>query len=185
MTLDQTLGELEGSSGITTLDHEKFNTAKEIADINIAIAEARTTLAALGASREAFLTGREQEAIARIKKVLDESKDVLDDIDRNHHELSSYRVELKHHADVLRTWHDQLLADMETLKETFARADAALEKKRASVGALVIQLRTERTQVAEDRKQLKREEQQIAEAWRQIKDRREAFERAWAELASK
>lgn len=76
---------------MTTLDHEQFEGAKILAEIGTKIAAGNAALALLETGKSDFLNGRAAEAETRIKEVLEQSKDLLAEIDKNYSALVRYR----------------------------------------------------------------------------------------------
>lgn len=167
------------------LAYETFNAAKELSDINLAIADGRSTLSAITDDTEIYLKAREADAHKRVDKVLTESRDALQEINKNYEELKAYGNELRAYALTLTGFHDNLIALGKDFRERVELADLELTVKGTQVQDVFQQARIERAQVTEDRKQLGRERAQISEAWKEVSDRREAFERAWEELKAK
>ncbi len=160
-----------------TLKQEEYNTAKALASMQVELAAGRAAILKLEKDKKEYLALRETEVHERVAKVLAESRDALEQITKNHDELSHYGDELKAQATDLnnlstqivtlsqhfRAWMDQEGKKIENL--FMAIADEKKLLKSVSIG------------IFEDRKQLERERATIAEEWRLLEDRRGLLER--------
>lgn len=166
----------------TTLDQEKFDTLKELAEMQTSLSNARAELKKLKDTTDEYLVVREQEAEARVIKVLKESRDALDEVSKNHNELSAYSNELKAYANELKDLSTGITDLFKDFNKRVKEAEKDIEKNQEIVTDILQKIKIERVQVNEDRKQLKSEQHEIDEQNRLLKDRREALERAWDEL---
>lgn len=86
----------------TFLPHEQFEGAKVLAEIGVKIAAGRAELATLEKDKEQFLEGRAQDAIERVNRVLEGSRQLIGEIGKYHDELVGYRREVEGFlADIL------------------------------------------------------------------------------------
>jgi len=165
-----------------TLSQEKFNTLKELADVQTNVALCRAELLKLKETTEEYMVVREKEAEDRVTKVLKESREALDETTNNQRELLTYNKELQAYANELK----KSAFDIMTLFEDFGRrmkeADEDLKEGQIHVTELLTKIKIERVQVQEDRKLLQGEREEMTQANRLLDDRRKALERAWAEL---
>ncbi len=165
-----------------TLSQEKFNTLKELADVQTNVALNRAELLKLKETTEEYMVVREKEAEDRVIKVLKESRDALDETTINQRELSSYNRELQAYANELH----KSASDIMTLFADFGKrmdiADKDIEEGNKHVSELLTKIKIERVQVREDRKQLNRERNALEKEFRLLVDRRQTLDRAWNEL---
>ena len=165
-----------------TLEEEKFNIIKELADIHQSISNGHVELAKLKETTEEYMHLREVEAEDRVIKVLKESRDALEETSKNHTELTIYSNDLQSYAHELHG----LTIDITTLFKDFnarmKEAEEDMKKNEVIVADVLQKIKIERVQVQEDRKMLNTERKQTAEENRLLDDRRKALERAWDEL---
>lgn len=107
-----------------TLDHEKFEALKELADIGAQIAEGRDFLATLQKNKEAFLDERSKELSTRIQATLAESKDSILEINKFQDELVKYRKDTGTYLDSLRYFNERVL---ETSKAINSEVDSVIQ----------------------------------------------------------
>jgi hypothetical protein len=100
------------------LDHEKFETVKELSALGIQVAEAGGLLAKLKGQLEEFYKEREAEAQKRVQAVLDAGKSVLA-------EAATYFDAFKGYLETTRKIREDvtnMLATLSTLREQYQKA---------------------------------------------------------------
>lgn len=165
-----------------TLTQEKFNTLKELADVQTNVALNRAELLKLKEATEEYMVVREKEAEERVIKVLKQSREALDETTINQRELLTYNQELQAYANELKQSAFDIMALFEDFGRRMKEADEDLKEGHTHVSELLTKIKIERVQVKEDRKQLQAEREEMTQANRLLDDRRKALERAWAEL---
>jgi chromosome segregation ATPase len=167
---------------MTTLDQEKFNTAKELADMHANLSDARVEFLKLKESTEEYMVVREHEAEERVAKVLKESREALEETSKNHDELTRFSSELKAYAIEIKGLSTDITTLFKDFGEKMNEADEDIKKNSQIVSDILKKIKIERVQVQEDCKQLERERKEISEGKRLLKDRQESLEKAWGEL---
>ena len=165
-----------------TLDQEKFDTLKELAELQTSISTGRAELKKLEETTQEYMVVREGEAEGRVLKVLEKSREALDEATDNHKELKSYNSELQAFAIELKATATAVTALFGDFGEKMDQADKNMETKHSAVSDILTEIKIERVQVTEDRKQLKRERAEVAEATKLLKDRRAVLQRGFDEL---
>lgn len=164
------------------LEHEKFNMVKELADISTNISNARVELTKLRETTDEYLDLREKEAQERVVKVFKESREALEEVSKNHKELTDFNGELKAYANTLKAISTDIIALFENFNGRMERAGEDMKKNQEIVTDILTKIKIERVQVQEDRKLLVAEMREVEEQHRLLKDKREVLDRAWAEL---
>lgn len=170
---------------MTTLDQEKFNTAKELAEISGNLSIARAELKKVQDTTEEYMVGREKEAEERVLKVLKESREALEEVSKNHKDITIFGSETKAYADTLKTIANEIIALFGDFTTRMSKADADMAEHQKIVTEILNLIKVERVQVQEDRKLLAADKKEIEDGFRLLKDRREALDRAWKELERK
>lgn len=164
------------------LEAEKFKLVQELVAIQDNITNARNGLTAIQKQTNDYIIAREEEARGRVNKVLEASKDALEETRKNHEELSAYRQELKQFADSI-SQATILLTDISgSFRKDLDVAEAMMASRYDEMQEILKNARIERVAIEEDRKQLKRESYRIQEETRLLADRRGVLERGFAEL---
>ncbi len=173
------------ANDMETLDQEKFSTVKALAEMQVQISEGGAALLKLKESEKEYLEMREKEVHERVAKVLAESRDALEQITKNHDELSHYGDDLKAQAIDLHTLSTQIVALSQHFREWMELETKKIDKTFMEIAEEKKQLKALSIGIVEDRKQLKREGATIAEEMRLLVDRRGLLERGFAELNRK
>ncbi len=130
------------------LDHDSFEGAQVLAEIGANIARGRAELTALEEGKEAFLDERAAETTARIKAVLAQSHDLLEEISKNHSELVGFRDEVGRFADDARS----LIQAIEGWKAAYdteiAARRAQLDEQAAQNAAALVVIKAQRALLA-------------------------------------
>ena len=164
------------------LDQEKFDTMKELVDMQTNLSNGRATLKKLEETTEVYMITREVEAEERVLKVLRESCDVLEEININHKELSGYNQKLQAYANEL----DEIASTITTLfkdfNEKMREVDDDVKKHFKSFNELQKRIKLDQIHIREDNKQLDRDRNEIRDGFRFLKDRRKLLNDGFAEL---
>lgn len=167
------------------LEQEKFDTVKELAEVQTNLSLAQAELKNLEDTTEEYMVVREKEAEERILKVLKESRDALDEATNNHKELTGYNSELKAYATELK----QLATDITTLFKDFNdrmdQADKDMEAQREHILETSNQAKVLLTSIKANREVLVLEKADIRDQWRLLKDRQQLLKDGFDELKAK
>lgn len=170
---------------VISLDHERFEGAKELAAISTKIAEGRALIAALKTEKDFFLQERDDEMRERIELVLAESEDLIRKIGENHDDLVAYRRMVDAYIGDIRAFHDRVVAFSASSEEYFKEATKKLD-------AVLEAIREERKKNTQEkslldgaREGIEQERRELAERTRKVKDDEGRLARAWKELETK
>jgi len=170
---------------MTTLDQEKFNTAKELAEISGNLSTARAELKKLEETTGEYMIGREKEAEERVLKVLRESREALEEVSKNHKEITIFSGETKAYAATLKTIANEIIALFEDFTARMHKADEDMAEHQKALTETLNLIKVERVQVQEDRKLLEADRKDLEDGFRLLKDKRDVLDRAWSELEKK
>lgn len=169
---------------MTTLDHEQFEGAKVLAEIGTKIAEGRALLITLDASKETYLEEREKEALERVAKALESSKELLTEIGSNHSELEGFRTQVGEIVSEVRT----LLEDIAKFREAFQKyisdERGALTEKQRKIDEALIEIRKGRSLLDAQQLDIQNQKREIGTSKKALRDEWAALERASAEIKS-
>lgn len=167
------------------IEQEKFDSLKELSEIQMQIAQGRSLILALGVELEQHMKLREDEALDRVAKVLKESQEALQKISLNHQSLAAYRSELQAYAIELQGFSSTLSALFQDFSKRMSEADADMKVHHKDVSEVLRQIKVERVSIEEDRKQLARERQQTNDGMKLLASQRAALQSAWDHLKVK
>lgn len=167
------------------LDHEQFDGAVELAEINRKIAEGRALIADLHASKDTVLEEQERAIIERVQRVLTNSHDLLRRIGDNHDELVKYRRETEQYVSDLRYFVESVMGykrDFDLYaNEQHKKLDAReqeIEGQKSENQKLSENLKTQSGDLAKGRAQLSIDQRRVIDGW-------ETLKRATEELKTK
>ncbi len=125
------------------LDHEKFQTVKELADLGVQVAGTRALLRQLKSETEEYLKEREGMAVERVKTVLKASMSLLKEADQY---LETFRIFLTTTGSI-REDIGEMVASLSALREETATYSSEFNKY----------VKEKTAQIAEDSKHIKLE----------------------------
>lgn len=167
------------------LDKEQFEGAKVLAEIGAKIAAGRAALTELESGKRDFLDGREAEAIARVGKVLANSKELLAEVSKYHSELVGYRIELEGFLEKVL----YLVQSVETWKADFDREigekNKEIDQKLSQNEALIVEIKGQRALLAGETTAIKGKRAALEEDMVKIRDEWATLGRAAKEINSK
>lgn len=99
-----------------SLDHEKFNSLKELSEIQAKIAEGRALLASLEEHKEDFLANRAKELALRINQALHDSREYIAEINQHNDELVKYRRQCDDYIESLRYFSEFVMGISNSLR---------------------------------------------------------------------
>jgi chromosome segregation ATPase len=170
---------------MTTLDQEKFDTLKELAEMQTAISQGNAELRKLKETTEEYLVVREGEAEQRVIEVLKKSREALEATTSNHDELSSYKGELNAFANELSELSSGIAALFKDFNTRVREADKDMEDHLVAVGEVLKQTKVAKSDVESQRKVLALERAEIRDGWRLLKDRQQTLKEGFEELKAK
>lgn len=168
-----------------TLDQEKFDTLKELADVQSNISLGRAELLKLKGATEEYMTVREEEAEKRVLRVLKESRDALEETSNNHKELSTYNSELQAYANELKGLTSNIITLFKDFNIKMDEAEKDMEKHYKAVSEVLKQSKVVHSAIRSDRKVLDLERAEIRDGWRLLKDRQQTLKEGFEELKAK
>lgn len=154
-----------------TLDHEKFEGIKELAEISTKISAGTAALAALQKGEETYLSEREQKLVARLKQTLADSADLIKDIGANHDALVGYRMDLTGFHDSILSLIQCVDACLVLINEASAELETRVENHAKAVTTFKEACQRERVQIDGERGELAQWRDQLGAQERSLNDR--------------
>jgi len=174
-----------GKRIMETLDQEKFNTAKELVEMQTNLSLGRAELNKLNEETEEYMIIREEKAEQRVLKVFKESREALEATTNNHKELSKYKDELQAYANKLKCFSNEISSLFKDFKQKMNKADNDMEIHYKKVHEVLNQAKSERQIIQTDRKLLDGERALMVNETRLLIDRQQTLERGFKELNKK
>jgi len=160
-----------------TLEQEKFDTVRELSQLGVAIAEGRAVLEKLKSETTTYVTEREEKAIQKVKEILEESRDALAEVDKNHETLTSYLTDARAYVRSITGLYDTFAQLVLTFEKSTDALEDQLDRKRAEIAKVQLEIRRQFSHLAGERAALKSDKIKREEEWRKIHDRAATLER--------
>lgn len=150
------------------LEKEKMDSIKALSDVHIRISDAKNILFKLQEDETEYLVKREEKALTRIKKVIEDSQDLLDKAHQNYDEIHLFLQTITSYADFLQESHTKfqgLLTDFEernTLwEEQVKRTEEGFAKQRQFIKQDAEEIEARRDAVEKATKQITNEKRKL------------------------
>lgn len=159
------------------LDAEKFQSLKELAEIQQKTAQIRGELAQLYDQREEYLQKREKEATERVIRALEASKQALREAENNHETLvrgvtlaNQLIVDITSLQKQLRTHYDHFVKETE-------EASKLLEVRIQEIEEQKLYLRNQGVRIASEWSGIAVEKERLQKGWQLLEDRKGVVQR--------
>lgn len=116
------------------LEKEHFNTLKQLADTNVKVSEAKDVLERLKSMEVEYLESREKKVRDKVQKVLNESKDLLEETRKNYQSINTLCDTVVSYVDFIK----EIQGKLENLQKerdkvnTLCEENITLQKKELS-----------------------------------------------------
>lgn len=162
----------------TEVTKEELDARQRLAEVNIQISNARVILSQIEAETGDYLTKREKDAIERITKALEASKEVLDLTKSNYEEVNQFANQVSSFASAVLGFYEKLQGVFKLFDERSVEWDAELTKVFESIASQKKTLEQERIQIDLDKEGLARKEKQLEVEQIKIDDQKGTLARA-------
>lgn len=167
------------------LEKEKFNSIKELKDVQQSISDARVALEKLQTQTADAEKHAEFRLTKRTEAVINSLKQTFVKIDEDMDVLKSFKNELISFSENILKLSDIVEKQKDGFIEFVEKQDAYLSGKLRDLEIFKDDLEIENRNIRKSREDIKREMAKISDEERKVKDKRDAFERAWGELEEK
>lgn len=168
-----------------TLDHEKFESIKELAAIQAKIAEGRAVLSDLESNKEAFLSKQSEELREKLKQTLIESREYIADIEKYHSELVEYRKQTDSFVQSLRYFSEFVVELSSSLGTEITDILNFVEETGGRIEEGRKEVNRGLSQVKDEKASLKVKEELFQKEKAKLKDKEETLKRAIERLKTK
>lgn len=160
-----------------TLDKEKMDAIRAIADANLKVSEAKNALLAVKNDEAKYI--KEREAITRssIEKILEESKAILDGAYANYAEVKALQKDVLELASWIidgQKSFSSMLADFEKMSSEFS---AYMEEKEKDIASKRTEIMADKIRIANDRQGVEDARKRLEIDRRKVEDSRGVVER--------
>lgn len=164
------------------IEQEKFDSIKELSEIQQKISLGLSELSQIKKDSEAYMVVRENAALSRVSEILLGSKKSLDEISKNHQELTAYKLALEDAYQDVKKFGADLMLLFSELNVRLDLADAVMEKRKEAVEEILKDIKIQRVSLKQDREQMDRDKALMRDAKRLLVDREAMLKRGFDEL---
>jgi hypothetical protein len=161
-----------------TITKQEMESLKALSDINLKVSEAKNLLFKLQEDETAYLVTREQKAMDRIQKVVEESQCLVLEADQNHAQIKALIVEVSafvEHLLRIQANFQGLLAEFE---ERNVQWERDIGKQQDDIVEIRKAIKIETNQVENDRKNVELARKKLTEDQKKLDSDRGTLERA-------
>lgn len=163
---------------IQELNKENMDTVKELAATNIKISEAKNILFKLQEQETEYLEEREKKALARIDKVLEDSRELLANAKGNYEEIHEFCRTITSFAEFLSEAHTKFGGVLESFKERNDEWNKELDRQNAELAEIRKNITIERSLLANEKKNIEEARKSIEKEMKKMVDERGTLDRA-------
>lgn len=167
---------------ITELDNLKMRTLKEVADSNLLVSQIKAELLELESQKEQFFTKRDNEVLARIHKLLNHSRILLEETNTNYTQVHQFYETLKGFSEYLGRAQESFNKNVEDFTEKSFKWQETITQQESNISDL-------KKETQQDKESLEREKQFIAKKRKQLEidikhleSQQQAFETSYKSL---
>lgn len=163
---------------IQEINKEKMEALQSLAKTNVAVGEVRGILVKMKAEESAYLTERENKALAQVQKILEESQDTINEAFSNYEEIKKFASDASDFATALVESYKEFQALQETFEEYTKEWHLNIEATEKHLNDLKLKIKIDRKQLDSDKEWVRKQEKNIADEKRKIQSDRGALDRA-------
>jgi uncharacterized protein YukE len=170
---------------LETLEKEKFDTLKELADVNVKISEARNELLEIESSKNDYIKLREDETIQRVNKVLKSSEKVIKMAHSNYEEVRTFVNTVSGYKAAVDEGYSTLKDIIKDFNEYQDEWEKQNEDQIHSLSDLEKKVKKDRELLGRERKDVEKFKKSVELERRKVADDRGTLNRAIKRLKSK
>ena len=167
---------------IQEIEKQKMDALNALVQANLSVSDAKNKLVKLKEEENVYIAEREREALARIQSILDESNEILTNINTNYAEIKHIYETVSNIAAFL----DESHAKLQGLHTLFTQKtelwEQEIAEKEKSMEELKKNLQVQTTLIENEKVSLKSKEKSLKAFERKLNDERGTLERAVARL---
>lgn len=164
---------------ITELDNQKMKVMEELASTQMLISGMKAEMMSLDSKKEEFFVYRENEVLARIHKLLNNSRTLLDEVKTNYEEVHNFYLLLKEFSDFLTGTNTGLTRLMDDFIQKSTEHNAILNKREMEIEELRKDLEYDQAGLKRDKNFIEKEKKKIAEAKRHIESQQASLKTSY------
>jgi len=160
---------------VQELQQEKIEILRELANTNIQISNAKNTLFKLQEDKTAYLEEREKETLQQIDQLVQESGDIIVQVQKNYDEIHQFCNTISEYSDFLLEAQDKFQSMLETFQARNEVWDENVKRQYQELAVL-------RKEVEQDQKDIEIRENRIQKKTKDLENQRLQIESKQATL---
>lgn len=160
------------------IDKEKMESVKALADLTIKISDAKNILTTLQESETAYLVEREQTAITRIKKILEDSSDLISQAHKNYEDIQGLSNEVSGFCVFIGEIHDSFSESISEFREYQQEWDNYISEREKQVADFRKSVEIDSQLLENERKNIESGKKSLEVERIKLEDERETLRRA-------
>lgn len=165
-------------SDIIEVTKEHMEALKALSDTNMKIGEARATLIKLEEQETSYLEEREKKVLARIQKVLDDSKELLAEAQANYTQIRELRNTVSSVTDFLSKAYEAFMGMLKDFREKNDLWDNKVSEIEEGFAKIRQEINNDKVRIKNDREALERWEKSLDLQRKKIDSDRGELDRA-------
>lgn len=161
---------------------EQINSLKILADTNLKISEAKNTLLKLQEEEKEYLQKREEEVHLMIAKVLDDSKDLLEETKYNYKEVKNFHNVTLSFSDFLKEMYEKYRIFVEGFNERSDLWNEIYNKQIEEIGELRKDIDKDNEEIKRKNKTLEEDKEKLKKDRRHVESQQQTLETSYKEL---
>lgn len=157
---------------------EHMESLKALSDVNIKISEAQNTLFKLQEEETEYLITREKKAMDRIQKVVDDSKEMVKEADKNHGQVKELGVNISEFAQKLLRIQDNFKSLLVEFEERNVEWEKVIGKQQDDLEEIRKQQKVQNIQLINDKRAIEMAKKKLTEDQKKIESDRGTIQRA-------
>jgi|SRR6185369_14092070 len=160
-----------------TISHQEMDSAKALVDINLKVSEATNLLFKLQEQETEYLVLREKKAMDRIQKVVDDSKEMVEEADQNHAQIKALLSGISEFVDKLLKFQENLTDLLRDFDERNVAWEQDIGRQQDEIASTRQRLKAEKVQIENDSKSLESARIKLTNDQRKLDSDRGTLER--------
>lgn len=160
-----------------TVSKENMESLKALSDINLKVSEAKNLLFKLQEDETAYLVTREEKAMDRIQKVVEESHSLVQEADKNHAQIKALIVEVSAFVEHLLQIQENFQGLLAEFEERNIDWERDIGKQQDDIAEIRKGLKLEKVQIENDLKNINVARKKLAEDQKKLDSDRGLIDR--------
>ena len=160
------------------ISKQQMEGMRGLADTNIKISDAKNILFKLEETETEYLEEREKKAVKRIQQVLEDSKDVLDMVQKNYYEVTQFNNTVSSFADSVMELYGKLVTCLDKFDEKSDLFEKETLRQSNEFNEIKKQIKIDQVSNENEKSNIEKAKESLAERERKLESDRGTLDRA-------